>query len=193
VDLAHPKGGRLLHSGHPYRFCSVRCHDKFAAAPEKYPARVDAQLSSPGSARVEPAGGVEYSCPMHPQIVRPDPGACSICGMALEPRTVGLEEENPELRDMTRSFWVAAGLALPLLLAGMSDLLPGQPLQHLVDCTWLAWIELALASPVVLWAGWPFFKRGWASVVHLSPSMFTLIATGTGAAYLFSVVLTVAP
>jgi Cu+-exporting ATPase len=140
-----------------------------------------------------PVTKVEYTCPMHPQIVRNQPGSCPICGMALEPRTVTLEERpNPELVDMTRRFWIAAVLALPGFLVAMSDLLPGQPL-HFLDMRLLNWVQFVLATPVVLWCGWPFFERAWASVVHRSPNMFTLIALGTGAAYFYSLTATVAP
>src|ERR1700678_1820868 len=141
-----------------------------------------------------PATRVEYTCPMHPQIVRPGPGACPICGMALEPRTVIADEpENPELVSMTRRFWASVALTIPVLVLGMSDVIPGQPLQHFFTMRAMAWIQLALATPVVLWCGWPFFLRGWQSVVNRSLNMFTLIALGTGAAYLFSVAATVAP
>ena len=136
---------------------------------------------------------VEYTCPMHPEIVRSGPGACPICGMALEPRTVALEEDNPELRDMSRRFWASVVLTVPLFLLGMSDLLPGQPVQQVLSPELLGWIELALAAPVVLWAGAPFFQRGWASVVNRSLNMFTLIALGTGVAFTFSVVAMLAP
>jgi len=152
-----------------------------------------------------PASKTEYTCPMHPEIVRPDPGSCPICGMALEPRTVTVEEENPELRDMTRRFWISVALTAPLLAIAMGSMLwPnvfaydfgihtadgafGTPLKAI-----LSWLELILATPVVLWCGWPFFQRGWASVVNRSANMFTLIAMGTGVAYLFSVVATVFP
>ncbi len=140
-----------------------------------------------------PLTKVEYTCPMHPEIVRDEPGNCPICGMALEPRTVAAEEgPSPELVDMTRRFWIAAVLALPVFLVAMSDLLPGQPL-HFLDMRLLNWVQFVLATPVVLWCGWPFFERAWASVVHRSPNMFTLIALGTGAAYLYSLAATVAP
>jgi P-type Cu+ transporter len=138
-------------------------------------------------------GHTEYTCPMHPQIVRDGPGVCPICGMALEPRNLVAESENPELIDMTRRFWIGVALTLPLLAVMVSDILPGHPLQHLVPGHLLGWIELALATPVVLWGGWPFFERGWASIVHRRPNMFTLIAIGTGAAYLYSVAAVVAP
>jgi len=137
---------------------------------------------------------VEYTCPMHPEIVRTGPGSCPICGMALERRTVTAEaEENPELRDMTRRFWISLALTLPLLGIAMADMLPGMPVQHALPGGWLPWIELLLATPVVLWGGWPFFQRGWSSVVNRSTNMFTLIALGTGAAYAYSVAATLAP
>jgi Cu+-exporting ATPase len=136
----------------------------------------------------------EYTCPMHPEIVRREPGNCPICGMALEPRTVtATEEENPELRDMTRRLWLSAILAVPLLAVAMADMLPGMPVQHALPGGWLAWMELALATPVVLWGGWPFFQRGWTSVINRSPNMFTLIAMGTGVAYVYSLIATVVP
>jgi Cu+-exporting ATPase len=137
---------------------------------------------------------VEYTCPMHPEIVRPRPGQCPICGMALEPRTVtAQEEENPELRDMTRRFWISLALSAPLLVIAMGDMLPGMPIQRLLPAGWRPWIELILATPVVLWGGAPFFQRGWTSVVNRSTNMFTLIAMGTGVAYFYSLVATVFP
>ncbi|HEX8817649.1 MAG TPA: heavy metal translocating P-type ATPase [Terriglobales bacterium] len=140
------------------------------------------------------AARTEYTCPMHPQIVRDGPGTCPICGMALEPRTVtAKEEDNPELRTMTRRFWVSAILTVPLLAIAMADMLPGMPVQHVLPSAWLPWLELLLATPVVLWGGWPFFKRGWMSVIRRSLNMFTLIAMGTGVAYLYSLVATIAP
>lgn len=137
---------------------------------------------------------VEYTCPMHPEIVRPGPGSCPICGMALEPRTVTAEEEeNPELRDMSRRFWAGLVLTVPLLGIAMTQMLPGKPVQHLLPAGWLPWIELILATPVVLWGGAPFFQRGWRSIVNRSTNMFTLIALGTGVAYGFSLVATLFP
>jgi P-type Cu+ transporter len=137
---------------------------------------------------------VEYTCPMHPQIVRPGPGACPICGMALEARTVIAEEpENPELVSMTRRFWASVALTIPVLVLGMSDLIPGQPLQHFLTMRAMGWTELALATPVVLWGGWPFFRRGWSSLINRSLNMFTLIALGTGTAFLYSVVAVIFP
>ena len=141
-----------------------------------------------------PATRVEYTCPMHPEIIRPGPGSCPICGMALEPRNVTAEEEeNPELRDMTRRFWVSLILTLPLLAIAMADMLPGMPVQRVLPPGWLPWIELFLATPVVLWGGWPFFQRGWASIVNHSTNMFTLIAMGTGVAYVYSLIATAFP
>ena len=137
---------------------------------------------------------VEYTCPMHPEIVRDQPGSCPICGMALEPRTVALtDEENPELTDMRRRFWVGAVLSLPVLIIGMSELIPGAPLQAAVSMRVLTWLQLGLASPVVLWGGWPFFERAWSSIVNRSLNMFTLIGLGVGVAYVYSVVATLLP
>ncbi|MGB6469483.1 MAG: heavy metal translocating P-type ATPase [Candidatus Acidiferrales bacterium] len=141
----------------------------------------------------------EYTCPMHPQIVRSEAGVCPICGMALEPRAgAAEEEENPELVSMTWRFWTSVALTIPVLLLGMFGMLPGQPLER-----WLAarnfplatigWMEFALATPVVLWCGWPFFQRGWNSVVNRSLNMFTLIALGTGTAYFYSVIAVLFP
>jgi Cu+-exporting ATPase len=136
----------------------------------------------------------EWTCPMHPQIVHDAPGSCPICGMALEPRTMGaVEGPDPELVDMTRRFWIGLVLTLPLLAFVMGDMLPGQPLRHLIPGRMSAWLQLVLATPVVLWAGWPFFERGWASIVNRSLNMFTLIALGTGMAYVYSVVGTLGP
>ncbi len=140
-----------------------------------------------------PATRTEYTCPMHPEIVRAEPGNCPICGMTLEPRESTAEEVNPELADMTRRFWISVALAVPLLALMVSDLMPSMPLPHLVSARTRAWIEFALATPVVLWCGRPFFVRGWQSVVNRSLNMFTLIALGTGAAYVYSVVATFVP
>jgi len=141
-----------------------------------------------------PATKTEYVCPMHPQIVREEPGSCPICGMALEPRVVTLEEEeSPELKDMKRRFWASVALTLPVLFLAMSEMIPGQPIQHALSPRLLTFIQFALATPVVLWGGWPFFERGWASIVNRSPNMFTLIAIGTGAAWLYSVIATFLP
>jgi P-type Cu+ transporter len=139
-----------------------------------------------------PASRVEYVCPMHPEVVRPEPGACPICGMALEPRTVALEDAaNPELADMTRRFWVSTALALPLLLIAMGEMVPS--LGPVFQASWMPWLQLALATPVVLWGGWPFFVRGWRSIATWRLNMFTLIAIGTATAFVYSVVATAAP
>ena len=130
----------------------------------------------------------EYTCPMHPEIIRAEPGACPICGMALEPRTAVVEEDaNPELAAMTRRFWLSVALTIPVLFLGMSDAIPGHPVQRFISMHAIAWIEFLLATPVVLWGGWPFFERGWRSIVNRSLNMFTLIAIGTGTAYGYSV------
>ena len=135
----------------------------------------------------------EYTCPMHPEIVQPHPGNCPICGMALEPRIVAVEESNPELEDMTRRFWQSVVLGLPILALMISEMLPGQPLQHLFSGRALVWFQFLLATPVVLWIGRPLFERAWTSIANRHLNMFTLIGLGTGAAYLYSVVATLAP
>ncbi|HEY2881601.1 MAG TPA: copper-translocating P-type ATPase, partial [Pirellulales bacterium] len=141
-----------------------------------------------------PEEQVQWTCPMHPEIVRDQPGNCPICGMALEPKTVSAAEAvNPEYLDMWRRFWFAIVFSAPLLVLAMLEMLPGMPIQKQLGGSVLRWVQLALATPVVLWCGWPFFVRFWQSLVHRSPNMFTLIAIGTGAAYGFSVVATIAP
>jgi P-type Cu+ transporter len=136
----------------------------------------------------------EYTCPMHPEIVRPAPGSCPICGMALEPRTVTTSgEENPELRDMSRRFWISLAFTAPLLVLAMGAMFWEMPLHHLMPGAVMPWLEFALATPVVLWGGWPFFQRFWSSFVNRSPNMFTLIGMGTGVAYGYSAVATLAP
>ena len=137
----------------------------------------------------------QYVCPMHAEIVRDQPGHCPICGMALEPKTVAMAEDNPELREMTRRFWVSLALTVPLLAIAMGDMAVGSGLgiRSAGSSGLLPWLELLLATPVVLWGGWPFFQRGWASVVNRSANMFTLIAMGTGVAYSYSLVATVFP
>jgi P-type Cu+ transporter len=149
---------------------------------------------------LEPMSGIgavvtsKYVCPMHAEIVRDEPGFCPICGMALEPRTVTVAEEtNPELVSMTRRFWVCAALSVPVFFLGMSAIIPGHPIQQMLSPRLLVIIEFILATPVVLWGGWPFFARGWASIINRSLNMFTLIATGTGTAYIYSLVATLAP
>ncbi len=181
----HTARHTAMHAGRPYYFCCARCREKFLADPEKY--------LSPQQARAEPVPeGTIYTCPMHPEIRRVGPGACPICGMALEPELVTAETgPNPELADMTRRLWIGVVLTLPVLALEMGG--------HLVDLHALVrpqtsnWIQLVLATPVVLWAGWPFFERGWASVRTGNLNMFTLIAMGTGVAWAYSIVATLLP
>ena len=130
---------------------------------------------------------------MHPEVVRPEPGSCPICGMALEPRTTTVDEDNPELRDMMRRFWSCVALTSPILLLMVSEMLPGKPLQTWLGPQAVIWAQFLLATPVVLWGGWPFFVRGWQSIVNRHLNMFTLIALGTGAAYLYSAAATLLP
>jgi P-type Cu+ transporter len=140
-----------------------------------------------------PTTRTEYTCPMHPEIVRSEPGHCPICGMALEPRTVMTEKVNPELADMTRRFWISMGLTAPILALMILEMLPGQLLQQMFSHKALIWGQFALATPVVVWAGWPIFQRAWTSIVNRHLNMFTLIGLGTGAAYLYSVAAAVFP
>jgi Cu+-exporting ATPase len=177
------------HGDSTYYFCSQRCRDKFAAEPERY-----LEPEKPAAAAPSPAGTTVWTCPMHPEIRRDEPGACPICGMALEPLAPTAEEgENHELTDMTRRFWIAVVLTVPLLWSMLGEFFPPINPMRLFPHAAVSWGQLALATPVVLWAGWPFFVRGWQSVVNRNLNMFTLIALGTGAAWLFSVVATVVP
>src|SRR5687767_6667172 len=141
-----------------------------------------------------PKTKTEWTCPMHPEIVRDAPGSCPICGMALEPRTIQLEEDNHELKDMNRRFWVSAVLTIPLVIFAMVRHLPDshELLGHTISAR-ASWIELVLATPVVLWGGWPFFQRAWASLVNRHLNMFTLIGLGVAVAFLYSLVATLAP
>src|ERR1700737_2608554 len=142
-----------------------------------------------------PATKTEYTCPMHPEIVRDAPGSCPICGMALEPRTVtATDQKNPELVHMTPRFWISTALTIPILLVAMSDFIPGaSPLMRLASPRTWQWFQFVLATPVVLWGGWPFFFRGWRSIVTRNLNMFTLIGLGVGVSYAFSVVGTAFP
>jgi len=135
----------------------------------------------------------QYTCPMHPEVVRDEPGSCPICGMALEPMVVSAEEDTSELDDMRRRFWFSAALTLPLFVYAMGELIPGKPFEHLLPAAWGQWLQLALAAPVVLWGGWPFFVRGWQSVRTWNLNMFTLIALGVGVAFVYSLVATLVP
>lgn len=176
------------HDGAEHYFCSSRCHDKFLGDPELYlsGAHLDAVENVPE--------GAIYTCPMHPEIRQPGPGSCPICGMALEPETVSLDEgPDPELIDMRRRFWVSTVFTVPLAVYAMGDLIPGQPFHELVEPAIAQWIQLLLASPVVLYGAWPFFTRGIQSVRTMNLNMFTLIGLGVAIAYLFSVVATVTP
>src|SRR6266705_3905423 len=136
---------------------------------------------------------IEYTCPMHPQIIRDAPGNCPICGMALEPRVATGEEDNAELIDMKRRFWVSTVLTVPLLILAMSEFLSGDPMRNFVGMRNIVWLSFALASPVVLWGGWPFFARFWQSIVNRSLNMFTLIGLGVAVAYVYSVIATLFP
>jgi Cu+-exporting ATPase len=215
VDPARA-AGTSDHDGQTYYFCGKGCKTKFDADPARY-------LAAPGSERMSepmtpaaaplvlhrhgaappPAAKAAapaapdtriYTCPMDPEVRQVGPGPCPKCGMALEPVEVSLEDTaNPELDDMTRRFRVSLAVTLPILALMVSEMLPGQPLQRALAPSALAWIQLALATPVVLWGGWPFFQRGWTSIVNRHLNMFTLIALGVGAAYGFSVVATLAP
>jgi P-type Cu+ transporter len=183
---------RAEHAGHSYSFCSAKCRDKFTAEPERY---VSAPHDgTPGAAAPVKGSELLWTCPMHPQIVRKEPGSCPICGMALEPMTPAAgEAANPELRDMTRRFWVGVALSLPLLGMAMAEDFLRPAFARLLAPRAAVWVELALATPAVLWCGWPFFRRGWASLVARHLNMFTLIALGTGVAYAYSVVAAVLP
>jgi len=178
---------RAEHAGHAYFFCGARCRERFIAEPERFATgdRARERLSA-----TPVAAGTKWTCPMHPDIIRDAPGACPICGMALEPLTpiAGEDSDNPELRDMTRRLWVTAALSVPLLVIAM-----GGHAVAMLSPRAMAWVQLALATPAVLWGGWPFFQRGWDSLRNRSLNMFTLIALGTGVAYLYSVAAAVMP
>ncbi len=176
---------RHTHEGRPHYFCSARCRERFIADPARY-------LNPQAAAAPPVPAGAIYTCPMHPEVRQPGPGLCPICGMALEPEIVSADTQpNPELADMTRRFWIGLALALPVLILEMGG--------HLVDQhAWLNqqtsnWVQLFLATPVVLWTGWPFFERAWASLKTRNLNMFTLIAMGTGVAWVYSVIGTVMP
>jgi Cu+-exporting ATPase len=181
VDLASAL--RAERDGHAFYFCSEHCRKKFLSAPV------------PAKQEGKPQGKVIYTCPMHPEIEQDHPGPCPKCGMALELKTVApeVEEDNSELRDMTRRFWIGAALALPVFVVAMAHLVPAWSHAEWVNGNASQWGQFILSTPVVLWAGWPFFVRGWRSVVNRSFNMFTLVALGVGAAYAFSVVALLFP
>ncbi len=181
----HATAHRAEHDGHPYYFCSTGCRAKFVADPIKYMTPQERQAHKP-----VPKGAI-WTCPMHPQIRQEGPGTCPICGMALEPEEPSLDDApNPELVDFTRRLWVAGALSIPLLVISMVAEMLGR---QIVSPSASPWVQLALCAPIVLWAGKPFFERGWASVVTWHLNMFTLISIGVGAAFLYSFVATVAP
>ncbi|MEP4378486.1 MAG: heavy metal translocating P-type ATPase [Alphaproteobacteria bacterium] len=176
------------HAGETYHFCSAGCATKFVGDPEYYllpPDERPAPIVVPGA---------QYTCPMHPEIIRDEPGSCPICGMALEPMSVSLDDApNPELVDFTRRFWFGAFLTVPLLVIVMGDLLPGVHFAEWIGTPWYGVLQFVLGTPVILWSGKPFFERGWASVVSRNLNMFTLISLGTGAAFLYSTVAAFVP
>ena len=201
-----------------YYFCSRHCLEKFRKEPEAFLTNTPATMAqpvgiqraksphdknkripgTPGSRQTLDSGIATldsvYTCPMHPEVVRDGPGSCPICGMALEPRTATLDqEENPELREMSLRFWVCVALSLPLLLIAMSEFIPALNLESIMPMRARGWIEMALATPVVLWGAWPFFVRGWQSLLNRSLNMFTLIALGVSVAYFFSVIARLLP
>lgn len=179
------------HEGEAYHFCSAGCRTKFLADPERYRDPEAAAAAAAAEAAAQPEGTV-FTCPMHPEIRQVGPGSCPICGMALEPELVTLDSgPNPELADMSRRFWIGLALTLPVFLLEMGGHLAGG--HGLIDPGLSRWVQATLATPVVLWAGWPFFERGWASLVTRNLNMFTLVALGTGAASIYSVVATPAP
>src|SRR5215472_15143752 len=181
---------RAEHAGHSYFFCSAKCREKFTADPARYIIASE----QPRAPLTVAAGEVFWTCPMHPQIIRKEPGNCPICGMTLEPMTpAGGEAVSPELRDMTRRFWVGVVLSVPLLAIAMAEHFNKAALDALISPRLLVWVQLILGTPAVLWGGWPFFTRGWASIVNRRLNMFTLIALGTGVTYVYSLVAALAP
>jgi P-type Cu+ transporter len=193
VDPATSKH-RFDHRGESFHFCSAGCRTKFAANPGKYLTKSEPPAAA---SHADVPKGAIYTCPMHPEVRQVGPGSCPICGMALEPEIASLDAEpNPELADMTRRFWIGAVLALPPVVLEMGGHLVGGHLvggHGLIDPTLSNWIQFVFASPVVLWAGWPFLVRGWQSLATRNLNMFTLIAMGTGVAYLYSLVGTITP
>jgi Cu+-exporting ATPase len=199
MDVApETAAGSADYHGRTYFFCSRHCVERFRAEPDRFlrdgSGRLDEAPALVAVAPMSPPAGTTYTCPMHPEVVRDGPGSCPICGMALEPRAVssGEEEPDPELADMSRRFGISLVLTTPLLLS-MVDMVPGWTLPTFLAGRVLVGMQFALATPVVLWGGWPFFNRGWSSLVNRRLNMFTLIAMGTGVAYLFSAVAALVP
>ena len=173
--------GKYEFEGETYYFCSKGCLNKFRQNPKSFFEEKEEEKLEAESQ------GTEYTCPMHPEIVQIGPGSCPICGMALEPKIISLDDApDPEYLDMKRRFWISAALTIPVFILAMAEMLPN--FHQIIPPKISLWIQFILATPVVLWGGFPFFERGWASVKNASPNMFTLIAIGTGAAYLFSLV-----
>ena len=187
MQVAEDSPHHATHAGATYRFCSTRCLAKFGEEPERYLGGAD------GASTPEADPGALYLCPMHPEVQQRGPGTCPKCGMALEPAQPGAEEDTGELDDMTRRLWVSAPLAAVVMALAMSDLLPGQGIRGWLPPERRVWVELLLASPVVLWGGWPFFVRAFQSMRSLNPNMFTLVGIGVGVAYAYSVVATLVP
>jgi P-type Cu+ transporter len=176
---------RTGYKGQTYYFCHPSCLERFTADPESFLNPREPEPVVPGAI---------YTCPMHPEVRQIGPGTCPKCGMALEPERITLDEgPNPELIDMTRRFWIAAALGLPVMLFAMGEMLAPEFAHGLIAPSLANWIQLLFSLPVVIWAGFPLFERGWASIVHRSPNMFTLIALGVGAAFLYSLAATIAP
>jgi Cu+-exporting ATPase len=198
---------KTVHEGEAFYFCSASCVKKFQADPQKYLGQVhhaaDAHVMTSFGLKVpEHAHSVEarpnqdktYTCPMHPEVRKIGPGSCPICGMALEPLdATDAEEDTTELDDMRHRLWVCAVLTVPVFVIAMAEMVPGLPLSHWLAPQVSAWLQLLLTSPVVLWGAWPFFVRGWNSLLTRQFNMFTLIALGVGTAYLESIVATLAP
>jgi P-type Cu+ transporter len=198
VDPDASRGGTFDHAGVTYYFCSPGCRTKFADDPEKWlksgPTGMGRSTPRPAApAAAQPTTSQRWTCPMHPEVVRDGPGDCPICGMALEPVTVTAEDvENPELVDMSRRLWIAAALTLPLLVVSMGGMVSSS-IERVVSMRARPWLELALSTPVCLWAGWPFFVRAWRSVLTWNLNMFTLIGLGVAVSYVTSVAAVIAP
>lgn len=179
---------RHLYNDTTYYFCSARCLSRFKEDPAYFVIE-----GHPDEAHESVLSSNGWTCPMHPEIMQSEPGSCPICGMALEPAGLTQDEDNPELADMSRRFWVSLAFTLPVFIIAMGEMIPGNPLATRFDSQTLAWAQLVLGTPVVLWGGWPFFARGWASLRTLQLNMFTLISIGTGAAWIYSTCATLFP